>query len=123
MIPFRKFVNIQKNSECSSYICYAQVTFRAPAELQIWCAVSYGPLAQLGSAHYPLLYHFWLFIHIPVPDSVPPCISCFRYLFVPNPKPQTPSRSTSHHIPLVLFLFPLLFPTLCLFPTTLICSL
>ena len=40
-----------------------------------------------------------------------------------NPKPQSLFHSTSHHISLVLFLFPLLFPTLCPFPMTLICSL
>ena len=109
-----------------------QVTFQAPAKLRIWHAVSYGPPAQISSAHYPLLYHFCLFIHIPVPDPIPPCVSCFWYLFVscspppipvPNPEPRTPFRSTLHRIPLVLFMFLLLFPTLCPFPMTLICSL
>ena len=52
-----------------------------------------------------------------------PHVSCFRYSFcfmipVPNPcsEPRTPICSTSHHIPLVLFLFPVLFLTPCLFP-------
>ena len=50
-------------------------------------------------------------------------IRCFPYpIPVPNPKPQTPFHSTLHCIPLVLFLFPLLFPTLCPFSSTLLCS-
>ena len=75
----------------------------------------------------------FLFIRsYPHSDPVPPHISCFRYSFVscslspipvPDPNPRSPFRSTLHHILLVLFLFPLLFPTLCLFPMTLICSL
>ena len=109
-----------------------QVTFWALAELRIQHTVFYGLLAQFGLAHYPLLYHFCSFVHIPIPDPVPPCVSCFQYLVVShspppipvlNPKPQTLFRFTSHHIPLVLFLFPLLFPTLCPFPMALICPL
>ena len=109
-----------------------QVIFQAPAELWIWHTVFYSLPAWLGSAHYSPIYHFCLFIHIPVSDPVPPHVLCFQYLFgymfsIPDPhskpKPWSPFCSTLHHIPLVLFLFPLLFLTLCSFPMTLICSL
>ena len=58
-----------------------QVTFRALAEPRIRHASSHGPPAQLGSTHYPLLSHFCLFVHIPIPDPVPPHISSFQYSF------------------------------------------
>ena len=58
-----------------------QVTFRAPAELQIRHAAFYGPPAQLSLAHYPLFYHFHLFVHIPIPDPIPPRVSHFQYSF------------------------------------------
>ena len=103
--------------------CYTQVTFRAPAELQIWHAASYSPPAWLGSAHYPLLYHLCLFVHIPIPDPVPHTFHVSDVRLFHVLRPRSPIHSTSHHIPLILFLFPLLFPTLCLFPMTLICSL
>ena len=53
-----------------------------------------------------------------------PIFICFMFP-IPDPcsEPRTPFHSTPHHIPLVLFLFPLLFPTLCPFSMTLICSL
>ena len=82
-------------------LCYnatPQVTFQPLAELRIWHAAFHGPPARLGSIHYPPLYHFCLFTHIPAPDPVPPHISCFRYsscfmfpapIPVPNPKPWT----------------------------------
>ena len=52
--------------------------------------------------------------------------TCFMFLIFACfmfPDPQSPSCSTSHRIPLILFLFPLLFPTLCTFSMTLTCSL
>ena len=95
------------------------------AKLQIWRTAFYGSPAWLGSTHYPLLYHLCL-VNIPIPDPVPPHVSCFRYSFcfmfpilipIPNPKPQTPNPKprapnpepqspfcfTSHHVPLFYF--------------------
>ena len=60
--------------------------------------VFYSLPAWPGLTHYPPLYHFCLFVHIPIPDPIPPHISCFWYLFcfmipvpIPHSKPQTPN--------------------------------
>ena len=74
----------------------------------------------------------FLFIHSsPVPDPIPPHVSCFRCSFcfmspalnpVLNPKPRSLFHPTSHHIPLFYF-HPYAFClNPCPFPSTLLCS-
>ena len=89
----------------------SQVTFRVPAEPRIRRAISVYLFIFPFWSRSPTHFMFPIFVcfMFPVPD--------------PDPNPRSPFRSTLHHILLVLFLFPLLFPTLCLFPMTLICSL
>ena len=86
------------NLDLSSTYATPQVTFQAPAKLRVQRAASFSLPARLGLAYYPPLYHFCLFIHIPVPDPVPPCVSCFQYSFVscsPSPIP-VPFHFASH---------------------------
>ena len=61
---------------------------------------------------FPPALSFLLIRSSPVPNPVPPHVSCFRCSFcfmsptpnpVPNPEPRSPFRSTSHHIPLFYF--------------------
>ena len=77
----------------------------------------------------PLLYHFCLFVHIPVPDSAPPCVSCFRCSFcfmspAPNPIPNPEPCSVLLCItsPCSIFVPMLFYPNPCPFPSTLLCS-
>ena len=92
---------------------------------------TYGPLAQLGSAHYPLLYHFCLFGHIPIPDPISPHVLCSNICFVSCPHPRcllSNPKPKSHcillHItsPCSIFVSILLCLNPCLFPSTLLCS-
>ena len=72
-----------------------QVTFQTPAKLWIQHAALYGPLAQLSSAPIPPCYHSCLFIHIPIPDSIPPHISCSPFpIPIPNPQPPIPKSNS-----------------------------
>ena len=113
----------------SLFTAMPQVTFRAPAKPRIQRAAFHGPPAWLSSAHYPLLYHFCSFAHIPVPDPVLPHVSCFWYSFcfmspapipVLNPEPHSVllciMSPYSNFVSILLCLNPCLFPSTLLYP-------
>ena len=83
-----------------------QVTFGAPAELQIWHTVFHGLLAWLSSAHIPPLYHSCLFVHIPDPVPVPSHVSCSVTHFILCPRSPIPISEPQTLIP-ILFHFTL----------------
>ena len=102
-----------------------QVIFRAPAELRIRCAAFHSPLAQLSSIRYPPALSFLLIHSSPVPDPVPPHVSCFRYLscfMFPALNPDPHSILLRITSPCSIFVPMFFCPNPCPFPETLLCS-
>ena len=109
-----------------------QVTFQAPAKLQIRHAASYSPLAWLGSIQYPPLYHFCLLTHPPFLIPFPHAFHVSDIHFVscspprspfwtPNPKPHSDLLCITS--PCSIFVPMFFCPNPCPFPSTLLCSL
>ena len=113
-----------------------QVTSRALAKLwPSFGSSTQSPTVLWPSLVWPIIPCFIISAHsfispflIPFPHAFH--VSDIHFVSCPpplipvlNPFPCSPFHSTSHRIPLILFLFPLLFPTLCSFPMTLLCSL
>ena len=91
--------------------CIPLVLFLFPLLFPTLCPFPMNPacsllgsssLAQVGPLS-PAL-SFCLFVHIPVPDSVPPCVSCVRYSFVSCSRSPIPDpRSIPLRITFLLF--------------------
>ena len=109
-----------------------QVTFQAPAKLWIRHTAFHGPLARLGSTHYPpLLYYFCLFAHPPFLIPFPHAFHVSDIRLVSCSPPQTPFRTPNPKPRSVLLCItspcsifvPMFFcPNPCPFPLTLLCS-